>query len=682
MRHAVTLAPLPALIALALATPATGQGNATETADTADPGALNRITVTATRSPQKSFDLPLMTSVVDADDPSVASASMLKDMLGDVPGLEFSGSARRNGQNMVMRGFDSDSLVVLFDGVRQRGESGHDGKFFIDPALLKTVEVVRGPNSTLYGSGGLGGVVAFTTKDAADLLEPGQRRGMRTTLGGASVNDEWLLSQSAYLQSERNDVLVSLLRRESGDIELGDGSRLVAEDEVTSGLLKLGHRLSDHSEVSFSAQLYRNEAVEPNNPQSSSNSDLMDKDTRSWQGALEYRYHDPASTWVDLNLRLYRTDTDIEETDILTARNLGRRMDRSGLVLENQSRFGGDGPLRQTLTYGLEYYTENQDGADSSTADGEAGGIPDADYEYRGLYLQDEIALQTRALPGEWLLIPGVRLDRYESSNTGGASIDESEASPRLGLSYRPDDWLMLFSSYGRAFRAPTIGEAYTTGVHFTIPGMGSNVFVPNPDLRPETSTTLEYGIGLQFRDLVSQGDALSLKASRFETEGEDFIDTEVTFTPVPCCGTTTATNIPDAELWGYELEGSYENRHLRLGFGFSKVNGRNQATGDYLVNITPPTLTLNLGIRLPAINATAGWRARLVERHDKVNDPGAERHGYGVHDLYFQWLPGAMDNLTLNLGVDNLFDKDYERVFAGSPEAGRNINLQLSYQW
>lgn len=47
-------------------------------------------------------------------------------------------------------------MVVLLDGARQNFDSGHDGRFFVDPSLLRQVEVLRGPASSLYGSGGTG----------------------------------------------------------------------------------------------------------------------------------------------------------------------------------------------------------------------------------------------------------------------------------------------------------------------------------------------------------------------------------------------------------------------------------------------------------------------------------------------------------------------------------------------
>ncbi|MDT8399507.1 MAG: TonB-dependent hemoglobin/transferrin/lactoferrin family receptor [Pseudomonadales bacterium] len=688
MRRAFRLAPLPALISLALMTAFAVQATARDGGEDSTaiplsppPDLLNSITVTATRSPQKTFDIPGMVSVVDTGDAAVAGSSLLKNLLRDVPGIEFSGSARRNGQNIVMRGFSTDGLVILFDGVRQRGNSAHDGKFFIDPSLLKTVEVVRGPNSTLYGSGGLGGVVAFTTKDAADLLDSGQTWGAQTTLGQASVNDEWLVSQSAFMQDERVDLLVNVMTRNSEDIELGDGSRLSAQDHVASGLVKLDWTISPTSTLKLNAQLYNNDAEEPNNPQTTSNDDLVDKGTRSYQSSLTYRYFNPELDWLDLTAQVYYMDTAIDETEFNTGRDIGRSQENIGFSLQNQSRWEIGSRLANIFTYGFEIYSEEQNGSDSTGSGGQAGGIPDAETDFWGLFLQDEITLAAGPLPGDFLVIPGIRVDHYESDNATGLSLNATEASPKLGVTYRPADWLMLFGNYAHAFRAPTVTESFVTGIHFSIPGLGSNVFVPNPGLRPESSDTVEFGFGVQFDGLLTADDSLQFKASRFDTDGDDFIDLEVNFMPFPCCGTSRSSNVPKAELSGYEFEGGYENDRIRLGLSFSSVKGRNKDTGGYLRNITPPTLTTNLGVKLPEFQSMLGWRGRFAAQHDKVNDPVDARPGYGVHDLYYQWTPGR-GSLVFNLGIDNVFDKDYERVFAGSPEPGRNFNMQVSYTW
>ena len=88
------------------------------------------------------------------------------------------------------------------------------------------------------------------------------------------------------------------------------------------------------------------------------------------------------------------------------------------------------------------------------------------------------------------LFIPGVRYDSYKISSSLGNDNNESEISPRIGVSYLPTDWLMLFANYAHAFRAPTFNEIFLTGTHFQIPlGPGVavvNRFVSNSDLKPQ----------------------------------------------------------------------------------------------------------------------------------------------------------------------------------------------------
>lgn len=648
--------------------------------------ALNTITVTATRNPQNSFDIPGMVSVVESDDPSVAGAASLKNLLQNVNGLEFEGSARRNGQNIVLRGYGTDGIVVLFDGVRQKFESAHDGKFFIDPSLLKTVEVVKGPSSALYGNGGLGGVVSLTTKDASDLLKEGQTAGAMVSGGYQSVNQEWMSAISGYAKTDNVDVVVSTLTRNSDDVKLGDGSKLLSQDNVLSGLVKIGWSPDADQKITFGAQSYHNDAKEPNNPQSSDSSDLVNKDSQSHLARIQYEYN-PENNLVDFNGQIYGNRIDVQET-ILAATGtndigdkISRTLDSTGIILENKSRFNEDSSFANTFTYGLNAYNEKQNGQDS--ANGEVGGIPDAKSDFWGIYLQDEITLKPEFIPGEFLIIPGIRFDNYQSQNAQGQKVDASESSPKFATTYKPSDWLMVFGSYAHAFRAPSMTEIYTTGTHFTIPGMGSNVFVPNTALKPETSDTVEFGFGMKFADLLQKDDLLQFKFSRFETKSRDFIDTAVDFVFFPtCCGTTTSVNVDRAKLWGHEFEGGYENDRLTFNLGYSYITGKNETDGSYLTNIMPLTFKTNVGIKLPDLHCVIGVRSAYAMSHKKVNDDSAKRQGYGVHNLYYQFHPAKRDDITLNLGIDNVFDKAYTRVYGGSYEPGRNYRVRVSYKW
>ncbi|CDL40283.1 TonB-dependent hemin, ferrichrome receptor [Citrobacter freundii] len=136
--------------------------------------AVEDMTVTATGNARSAFEAPMMVSVIDATAPENQTASSAADLLRTVPGLTLDGTGRTNGQDVNLRGYDRRGVLVLVDGVRQGTDTGHLNSTFLDPALIKRIEVVRGPSALLYGSGALGGVIAYDTADAKDLLEAGQ----------------------------------------------------------------------------------------------------------------------------------------------------------------------------------------------------------------------------------------------------------------------------------------------------------------------------------------------------------------------------------------------------------------------------------------------------------------------------------------------------------------------------
>jgi hemoglobin/transferrin/lactoferrin receptor protein len=217
----------------------------TVVAETEDKGSifLDQMTFTKTRNPLPAFDAPGMVTVLERDDIERAQPSSPDDVLRFVPGVEFNGGPRRTGETPSIRGFDGAYVVVLFDGVRQDFGSAHDGRFFIDPELLRRIEVLRGSASSLYGSGGTGGILEFRTARAEDFLEPGEKAGARISAGYQDVNTEEFESLTAYAQSD------------SG----GDGSKLInSDDEVIADMLEAGADIAEDHYF---------EAEEPNNGQ-------------------------------------------------------------------------------------------------------------------------------------------------------------------------------------------------------------------------------------------------------------------------------------------------------------------------------------------------------------------------------------------------------------------------------
>jgi hemoglobin/transferrin/lactoferrin receptor protein len=92
--------------------------------------------------------------------------------------------------------------------------------------------------------------------------------------------------------------------------------------------------------------------------------------------------------------------------------------------------------------------------------------------------------------------------------------------------------------------------------------------------------------------------------------------------------------------------------------------------------------LTADAAVKLPEIDSIVGWRMLAADEFDNVSDPAEERDGYTVHDVYFAWTPqdGLLEGLRVDLGVDNVFDKSYARVFTGALEPGRNFKGFVQY--
>lgn len=153
--------------------------------------ATETMTVTATGNARSSFEAPMMVSVIDTSAPENQTATSATDLLRHVHGITLDGTGRTNGQDVNMRGYDHRGVLVLVDGVRQGTDTGHLNGTFLDPALIKRVEIVRGPSALLYGSGALGGVISYDTVDAKDLLQEGQSSGFRVFGTGGTGTIAW-----------------------------------------------------------------------------------------------------------------------------------------------------------------------------------------------------------------------------------------------------------------------------------------------------------------------------------------------------------------------------------------------------------------------------------------------------------------------------------------------------------
>lgn len=136
-----------------------------------------------------------------------------------------------------------------------------------------------------------------------------------------------------------------------------------------------------------------------------------------------------------------------------------------------------------------------------------------------------------------------MRFDRFETETDGAPSTSDDAVSSRFAANWAPTPSVRLFATWSESFRAPSLNELYLTGTHFSLPHpvLGApvfitNAFIPNPDLRPETSTTAEIGAAFTRQGLITPGDRLELKGAWFQTRVDDLINLGVDFAFSPTC--------------------------------------------------------------------------------------------------------------------------------------------------
>ncbi len=650
---------IPSLLILTAASAAQAQEAATR---------LQGVSVTTTRTEKPVEETTAAVTVVDAEELERLAPQDLRDILRDVPGVSFSGGPRAGVMSPTIRGLGDERVVIRIDDARQNYQVGHKARLFMEPDLLKQVEVLRGPGSTMFGSGAIGGVINMTTKDAADLLKPGQVMGAQTRYSYATNPNENHVTGTAYARPlDGLDILASISHRNFGNMENGKGDKLVdSGDNIVSGLLKVSVTPAPHHKVTAQAERYISNTTIPLTADSASNgsaANTADRDSVRNSYALHYVYDDPTDMLFNVKATLYRNETELDDI-----RQSDRRLDErdqvtEGLDIANTSRFGALGG-QHALTYGVESYRDRQEGKRNGVST--PGWFPDATMDILGGFIQDEIGF------GALTVTPGLRYDSFDLSATGQRERSDGAFSPKLGLAYQLTPWAQPYASYSQAFRAPSLTTMFNSGQHY--PG---NNFVANPDLEPEKAHNFELGANLKWRDVLSPKDKLTSKLAAYQNNVSDYIEQTIGTT------TTTTRNIDKARIRGIEAELGYDSLSWFGSVGGALIRGKNITDHTSLNSIPADQVSVTVGHRFTEWGVETGWRTALVAAQNRVNSSGTASSGYALHDVFASWTPPQLnDDLRLDFAVDNLFDKYYRPHDSAIWEAGRTVKAGLSVKF
>jgi hemoglobin/transferrin/lactoferrin receptor protein len=221
---------LSAVIACALAAPAWAQAP-----DGDDSARASVITVTATRTPEKVEDVPATVTVKSEEQIADEMVSDIKDLVRFEPGVSVRQSPSRFGaalgvtgrdgaSSFNIRGLDGNRVLIQVDGVRvpdgfEFGAQAAGRGSYVDLGLVKSVEILRGPASALYGSDGLAGAVSFMTSDPIDLIGADKNFGGRVRASYDSADQEF--SETAIVAGRSGDLsaMVAYTRRDGHELD-------------------------------------------------------------------------------------------------------------------------------------------------------------------------------------------------------------------------------------------------------------------------------------------------------------------------------------------------------------------------------------------------------------------------------------------------------------------------------
>jgi len=617
----------------------------------------------------------------------------------DLPSVSPDGGPRSTAEEFNIRGLGDERIVIRVDGARVNFNAGHKGRVFFDPDMLKRVEIIRGPSS-IYGSGALGGVVALELRDASDFLQGKERFGLKTKFSLQSGNAEAQYSKTAFARNKHLGAVVSFSRRVSGSVRTGDAGSVDAnrsslvpysKDNIKSGVAKFTMRPADGHKLFFTFQIYDNNNVIPSAANTATTALVGTRKTREERYVLGWNFKPKSTDWVDLKVRLYTNKTELRERVISPGADFGRtdetNLNTYGVDVYNTSRFdfwGGNAKL--AVTYGIEAYRDLQAGQRNGAARAQ---YPDATQDVFGSYLQAELTLWK-----QFIILGTLRYDRINSKADGSAGTSEDDLSKSIALGWKPTPWLLIYGKYAEAFRAPSLTEKFASGVHFPLFAGLSNNFLPNPNLKPEDSQSLEGGVAMVFRDVVRKSDRLTAQASVYRQDVKNFIDLQVinniTFTPpfgpfgcAPC--SSQSVNIRDARLFGSEITVAYTSPWVFGAIQGSYTMGQNKTTGGSIRSIPAHKLIVNLGTRVPHLDLLVGWRGSFISSQKRTPDGTTPTSGYILNGVYASWVPSGkrlsfLKGFRLDVGVDNIGDVRYRQHLNELPAGGRNFKVAMSY--
>ncbi|MCU0305985.1 MAG: TonB-dependent receptor [Thermoanaerobaculales bacterium] len=599
---------------------------------------FGEIVVTASREGSASLQpVSVATSTITADDRPAPVVSLV-DLVEGTPGVAQSGQGGLF-QAYSIRGTGGQRVLSLVAGTRIIAERrAGAAASFVDPLLLGSVNVVRGPYSSYYGSGAIGGVIEAV---------PRRFDGITVEAGWESQGD----ANYQLLALAPGGWSLGLARRASRATETPEGDELPSQFEQVSATVGRGWSLDNGLELDLQlVPSYGEDIGKPNTRYPSRITTYPEEQHL----VARFVVRRPGAWHLDVYGHPNTLDTEnLRSTSHSLVEN--RSFD---LGLNHQREIAL--PEGFAARVGLDYFGRHGVEA-TETVDDLVAGTAESFTTLDGR--QDEVGAyaSVRRSFGALSAELGGRFTWIEQANAGAATTDDTAATGFLGLSAPVGGGFELVGNIGTGFRFPGLSERFFSG------STGRGEIVANQDLEPERSLTTD--IGVRFF-----GSRFYAAVYAYRSSIDDYIE-QVEAEP----GVQTFVNLTSGTIEGFELESFYQvTDELRLEL-MGQTTDAEADDGAPLAEAPPDQLTL--GARF----AKRGWGAALRWQHRFAkDDPGPGEVSTDSADVVSASVSHVLPaGLELVVFGDNLLDETYLPTAdeLAVPAAGRSIGLGLRWR-
>jgi len=605
-----------AILAAGFALPAFAQDGETE---------VDEVVVTATRLPAIVADTP-GARVIDQATIEKRGAVFAADILADVPGLSVVRSGAFGGVAQVrIRGATPGKTLTLVDGVPVNDPAEVNGAFDFSGFELgdiERVEVLSGPQSSLWGSDAIGGVIAFTTREIDGLraeAEAGSFDTVRGRLAAGVASDRYAIG--AWVSRFDTDGISAA--------DEADGNPEADGFETTTIGARGRYAFTPDVRIDGSVRWSESEADIDGFPAPTfALADTLDTTaSEQWSGFARLK-----ASAFGLSHQFSVSASDIAR-ETVSAFPSSFKADRQVY------RWQADGEAAD-LAYAFGAEREDTEG---SLSDGTRAGLGTTSVFGVGRY---EVS------------------DRF--SVTGGLRWDDTddfgaETTGRLSASYDLDGGVILSGAFGTGFKAPSISQALCDFCFSS---------VPVPILTPETADSVELALGWASPDGRFDG-----RATLYRLNVED----QITYVTDPDTFDSFYVNIDETRTDGVELEGRADlGSGFDLTLAYAWTDARDRSDNSRLLRVPEHAGSATLGWSGERLSGALTVRAE-GDQDDSDNGVRAVREGFVTANLNAAYE--LTETVALTARMENLADERYQQVLGyGEPGRSGYVGVRLRY--